>query len=69
MYINKDEVYLIENKKQRVQQMAVIKRYILFMLLNIVKTGSKQIEKMSFSFFSCLISHSKWEKKFFSVIG
>ena len=42
---------LIENKKQRGTNVKVIKSYIQCTLMNTLKTGSEQIEQMSFSFF------------------
>ena len=41
------------------KNMKVIKRYVQSTLSNIVKTGSEQIEEMSFPFFFCLTRHSK----------
>ena len=42
---------LIENQKQKGTNVKVIKNYIQCTLLNTLKTGSEQIEQMSFSFF------------------
>ena len=50
-HINKHEVYLIENQKQRGKNIKMIKIYIQPTLSNIVKTGSEQIQQMFFSFF------------------
>ena len=50
LHVNKHEVYLIENRKQRGKNIKVIKINIQSALSNIVKTGSEEIEKMSFSF-------------------
>ena len=52
LHINKHEVYLIENQIQRGKNIKIIKICIQSTQLNIVKTGSEQIEQMSFSFFS-----------------
>ena len=51
LQINKNEVYLIENQKQKGNNMKVIKIYNQSILPNIFKTGSDQIKKMSFSNF------------------
>ena len=49
--INKYEAYLTENEKQRIKNIKVIIIYIQSTQSNIVKTGSEQIEQMSFSLF------------------
>ena len=41
---------LIENQKQKGTNVKVIKSYVQCTLLNTLKTGSVQIEQMSFSF-------------------
>ena len=51
LHINKYDVYLIENQKQKEKKSKVIKTYIQFTLPNIVKTGSEQMQQMYFTFF------------------
>ena len=58
---------LIENQKQRGTNVKVIRSYIQCTLLSTLKTGSEQIELMSFFFFLRLIRHWKSEKKLFPV--
>ena len=62
LHINKYDVYLIENQKQKEKKSKVVKTYIQFTLPNIVKTGSEQMQQMYFTFF---IRHSICEKKVF----
>ena len=47
----------------------MIKIYIQSALLNIFKTGSKQIEQMSFTFFFVYIDIQSERKSLFPVIG
>ena len=68
-HINKHVVYLTANKNRRRVNLKMNKIYTESTLWNIVKTGSEQIEQMSF--FSSLFNYTVKVrvKVFFEIIG